>query len=124
MRREATCKCCRRNDAPEGKSVCTSCASYIETALAEANRRAEKLGADFRREHDKTHRQRQRAEAAERRANDLADALREAAHALLESEGHHDACPVWLDEDCGCGQGETSSEYRAARAALDRQEQR
>lgn len=29
-RRQATCECCRRNDAPKGKRVCVSCANHNE----------------------------------------------------------------------------------------------
>jgi hypothetical protein len=36
-RREATCQCCHRNDAPQGETVCTSCRGYaVRLTKAEA----------------------------------------------------------------------------------------
>ena len=42
MRREATCECCHRNDAPPGERLCTSCAGRDELhreILADYDRR-------------------------------------------------------------------------------------
>ena len=35
MRREASCVCCRRNDAPEGERNCTSCSRHHSELLSD-----------------------------------------------------------------------------------------
>lgn len=43
-RREATCECCHRNDAPVGDRFCVSCVRCRNEALASANADRHRLG--------------------------------------------------------------------------------
>jgi ABC-type Fe3+-hydroxamate transport system substrate-binding protein len=81
-----------------------------ETALAEANQRAANWQGYYADADDKAEDAQDRAEAAEQRANDLADALRDLV--ALKDGPRDDA---YRDLKDGA--------WRAARAALDRQEQ-